>query len=293
VKRTTAAFLRHLEKERNVSAHTLRAYALDLAQFAQHVREELGRDGEPREVDHLMVRSFLARLHREGLKKVSASRKLASLRTFFKYLCREGLVERNPAKAILPLRLERRIPSHLDETEMAQFVEVPTEDDAGLRARVLLEMLYATGVRCSELVGMDAGDVDYDARMIRVMGKGRKERVIPFGGPAREALLAYLPARDRAKPKTQALFLNSRGGRLTTRSVQRLVASRLRLLAIAKRVSPHTLRHSFATHLLERGADLRSIQELLGHASLSTTQRYTHLNMKQILGVYKAAHPRA
>jgi integrase/recombinase XerC len=288
-----AAFLRHLDKERNASPHTVRAYANDLAQFEDHLRHELGRAGEPHDVDHLMVRSFIAALHRGGAKKVSAARKLASLRTFFRYLCREGVLQKNPARAILQPRMERRIPSHLEEAEVEAFLDLPVSDDAGLRAQALLELLYATGVRCSELVGLDLGDIDMDERMIRVLGKGRKERVVPFGTRARAAVLQYLPARDRARPKNPSLFVNARGGRLTSRSVQRIVAARIKQMALAKRVSPHTLRHSFATHLLQRGADLRSIQELLGHASLSTTQRYTHLNIQQILGVYKSAHPRA
>jgi len=276
-----------------VSPHTVRAYANDLKQLADHVSDELGREGEPRDVDHLMVRSFLARLHRGGVKKVSASRKLASVRTFFRYLCREGVLERNPARAILSPRLERRIPSHLDENDVAALLEWPAEDDAARRAQALLEMLYATGVRCAELVGMDVSDVDLDDRAVRVLGKGRKERIVPFGTRARDAVRAYLPARAQAKPTTDALFVNARGGRLTDRSVRRILAARLREIALAKRASPHTLRHSFASHLLQRGADLRSIQELLGHASLSTTQRYTHLNARQILEIYRKAHPRA
>ena len=276
-----------------MSPHTVRAYANDLKQLADHVSDELGREGEPRDVDHLMVRSFLARLHRGGVKKVSASRKLASVRTFFRYLCREGVLERNPARAILSPRLERRIPSHLDENDVAALLEWPAEDDAARRAQALLEMLYATGVRCAELVGMDVSDVDLDDRAVRVLGKGRKERIVPFGTRARDAVRAYLPARAQAKPTTDALFVNARGGRLTDRSVRRILAARLREIALAKRASPHTLRHSFASHLLQRGADLRSIQELLGHASLSTTQRYTHLNARQILEIYRRAHPRA
>ena len=287
------AFLRHLAKERNASPHTVRAYAKDLEQLAAHVREQLGREGEPKDVDHLMVRSFLARLHRAGVKKVSASRKLAGIRTFFRYLCREGVLERNPARVILSPRLERRIPSHLEETEVAALLDFPADDDASRRAHALLEMLYATGVRCSELVGMDLGEVDLENRMVRVLGKGRKERVIPFGTRARAAIEAYLPLRHRAKPQDGALFVNARGQRLSDRQVRRILAARLKQIAIGKRASPHTLRHSFASHLLQRGADLRSIQELLGHASLSTTQRYTHLNARQILEIYRRAHPRA
>jgi integrase/recombinase XerC len=293
VEKEVAAFLRHLEKERNASAHTVRAYAQDLAQFEAHLREELGHEAEPAEVDHLMVRSFLARLHRDGLKKVSASRKLAGIRTFFRWLCREGVLQRNPARVILSPRLERRIPSQLDEAEVAALLDFPVEDDADARAQALLEMLYATGVRCSELVGMNRAEVDLENRTVRVLGKGRKERIVPFGTRARAALKAYLPRRDGTDPQDDALFVNARGVRLTDRAVRRILAGRLKQIAIGKRVTPHTLRHSFASHLLQRGADLRSIQELLGHASLSTTQRYTHLNARQILEIYKRAHPRA
>jgi integrase/recombinase XerC len=203
------------------------------------------------------------------------------------------VLQRNPARVILSPRVERRIPSQLDEAEVAALLEFPIEDDADARAQALLEMLYATGVRCSELVGMDRAEVDLENRTVRVLGKGRKERVIPFGTRARGALLAYLPVREGAQPPDDALFVNARGVRLTDRTVRRILAARLKKIAIGKRVTPHTLRHSFASHLLQRGADLRSIQELLGHASLSTTQRYTHLNARQILEIYKRAHPRA
>jgi integrase/recombinase XerC len=288
-----AAFLLHLERERNVSPHTRKAYRDDLSQFARHLREELGRDGEPREVDHLLIRSFLARLHRNGLKKTSSARKLAALRTFFRYLCREGVLERNPARALLSPRVERRIPTHLEEAEVTTLLDVPGDDAAAVRARALLEMLYATGIRCAELVGLDLPEVDLDARMARVLGKGSKERVVPFGSRAQAALEAYLPVRLRCGPADDALFVNARGGRLSDKSVRRIVAVQVRRVALQRKVSPHTLRHSFATHLLERGADLRAIQELLGHASLSTTQRYTHVNARKILDVYKKAHPRA
>jgi integrase/recombinase XerC len=293
MKQAVAAFLRHLERERNLSPHTLRAYGHDLEQFRLHLRDELGRPPLPGDVDHLMIRSFLARLHRSGLRKISAARKLASLRTFFRYLCREGVLERNPARALLSPRLERRIPAHLEEPEVQALLEVPGATDAACRARAILELLYATGIRCAELVGLDLAEVDMDGRMIRVVGKGRKERVVPFGGRARDAIRSYLPARARARPRTEALFVNARGGRLTDRSVRGLVASRVRALALARGISTHGLRHSFATHLLRRGADLRAIQELLGHASLSTTQRYTHVDTQHILEIYRKTHPRA
>jgi integrase/recombinase XerC len=176
---------------------------------------------------------------------------------------------------------------------MATLLEVPGQDAAGVRARAILELLYATGIRCSELVGLDVSEVDLDGRLLRVLGKGRKERVVPFGTPARAALEAYLDKRSEQHPRIDALFLNTRGGRLTDRSVRNIVAARVRAVALARRVSPHSLRHSFATHLLERGADLRAIQELLGHTSLSTTQRYTHVNARQLLEIYRRSHPRA
>jgi integrase/recombinase XerC len=286
-------FLVHLARERNASTHTVRAYGDDVAQFAEHLHAQLGRAPRAEDADHLAIRGFLAALHAGGLRRSSAARKLASLRTFFRYLCREGVLERNPAAAILSPRLERRIPGHLDEGEAAVLLDVPGADDVSLRARALLELLYATGIRCAELTGLDLPEVDLEARMVRVLGKGRKERVVPFGTRAREALIAYLPARARTSPRTEALFVNRRGGRLTDRSVRTILAGRVRQVALAKRISPHSLRHSFATHLLGRGADLRTIQELLGHASLSTTQRYTHVDLRQILSIYSTSHPRA
>jgi integrase/recombinase XerC len=293
MKKARSAFLRHLEHERNASVHTVRAYGEDLAQFLAHLREELGREPHPGDVDHLLIRSFLARLHRSGLKKTSAARKLATLRTFFRFLCREGVLERNPARALLSPRVERRMPAHLDEAQVAKLLDVPGDGDAALRARALLELLYATGLRCGELVSLDLAEVDLDGRMLRVVGKGQKERVVPFGTRAREAILSYLPARSRAKSRTDALFVNQRGGRLTDRSVRQIVNRRVEQVAFSQRISPHAFRHSFATHLLERGADLRVIQELLGHASLSTTQRYTHVNARHLLEIYKKTHPRA
>ena len=286
-------FVRHLDRERNASAHTIRAYGEDVAQFAAFLRDQAGREPRPQDADHLTVRGFLASLHAGGMRRVSAARKLASLRTFFRYLCREGILDRNPAAAILSPRLERRIPSHLEEGEAAALLDVPGADDASLRARALLELLYATGIRCAEVVGLDLPEVDLDARMVRVLGKGRKERVVPFGSRAKDAVLAYLPARARAVPRSEALFVNRRGGRLTDRSVRSILARRVRQVALVKRISPHALRHSFATHLLGRGADLRTIQELLGHASLSTTQRYTHIDTRHLLEIYSKSHPRA
>jgi integrase/recombinase XerC len=288
-----AAFLRSLELERNASPHTRRAYGQDLAQFTGFLREELGRAARPEDVDHLLIRAFLARLHREGLRKSSAARKLASLRTFFRYLCREGRLATNPARALLAPRQDRRIPVRLEEADVAALLDLPGSAPPAVRGRAILELLYGTGIRCAELVGLDTSDVDLGTRMARVLGKGSKERVVPFGGRAAEAVRAWLAVRSSWPVAGQALFINRRGGRLTDRSVRKLVATRVRAVALAQRVSPHTLRHSFATHLLERGADLRAIQELLGHASLSTTQRYTHVNARHIVEIYKKAHPKA
>jgi integrase/recombinase XerC len=293
VRESVDAFLRHLADERNASPHTCRAYARDLAQFQEHLADELGPAARPKDVDHLLIRSFLARLHRQGLKKVSAARKLATLRTFFRYLSREGVLAHNPAQALLSPRLERRIPVPLEEAEVVSLVEVPGDHLAAFRARAILELLYATGLRCAELVSLDVSALDLEGRTLRAVGKGRKERIVLFGGQARRALQAYLETRPQWRPKSDALFVNHRGGRLTDRSIRNLVADRVRALALEKKVSPHTLRHSFATHLLRRGADLRAIQELLGHSSLSTTQRYTHVDTRHILQIYRNTHPRS
>jgi integrase/recombinase XerC len=293
VEKPIAAFLRHLDRERNASPHTVRAYGDDLRQFHAHLREELGRDPRPAEVDHLMVRGFLARLHRDGLKKASAARKLATLRTFFRYLCREGVLTTNPARALLSPRVERRIPPHLDEAQVATLLDVPGAAAAAIRARAILELLYATGIRCAELVGLDVGEVDLEARMVRVLGKGRKERVVPFGTRAQQAVRSYLEVRASQRPRSSALFVNLRGGRLTDRYVRKMLQDRVRQVAATQKISPHSLRHAFATHLLEHGADLRVIQELLGHASLSTTQRYTHVDTRHMLEIYRKSHPRA
>jgi integrase/recombinase XerC len=271
----------------------VRAYGKDLEQFEAHLRQQLGRAPRVSDVDVLAIRGFLAWLHERGCTRATTARKLATLRTFFRFLSREGLVRTNPARLLLSPRQARRIPSHLPEADAAALVEVPGDTDTAVLARVVLELLYATGIRCSELVGLDVQEIDFEARMIRVLGKGRKERIVPFGVSAKQALDRYLPVRLARRPRSGALLVNRKGGRLTDRHVRRLVAARVRQVATRLRVHPHTLRHSFATHLLERGADLRAIQELLGHASLSTTQRYTHVNAKHLLSIYSKTHPRA
>jgi integrase/recombinase XerC len=288
-----AAFLRHLERERNASPNTIRAYGEDLAQFSLYLEREIGRAARPADVDHLLVRGFLAELHQRGLSKASSARKLAGLRSFFRYLCREGRLASNPARALATPKLDKRIPSVLDEAQAASIVDMPGDGTAAVRGRAILELLYATGIRCAEAVALDVHELDLGARMVRVLGKGRKERVVLFGRRASSALQAWLAERPRLQPRGDALFLNARGGRLSGRSVRTLVATRVKQVALERRCSPHTLRHSFATHLLMRGADLRAIQELLGHSSLSTTQRYTHVDTRHLLEVYKKTHPRA
>jgi integrase/recombinase XerC len=293
MREAVTAFLRHLERERNASPHTIRAYGEDLAQFEAYLQRELGRVPRPGDVDHLLVRGFLAELHQRGLRKSSSARKLAGLRSFFRYLCREGRLQANPARALQTPRQDKRIPSVLDEAQVAALIDVPGQGTAAARGRAILELLYGTGIRCAEAVALDVHEVDLDARMVRVLGKGRKERVVLFGRRAQQALSAWLLERARLSPRSDALFLNARGGRLSGRSVRTLVATRVKQVALARRCSPHTLRHSFATHLLMRGADLRAIQELLGHSSLSTTQRYTHVDTRHLIEVYKKSHPRA
>jgi len=293
MRESVAAFLRHLERERNASPHTLRAYGEDLTQFSDYLQRELGHAARPGDVDHLLVRGFLAELHQRGLRKSSSARKLAGLRSFFRYMCREGRLATNPARTLATPRQEKRIPSVLDEAQVASLIELPGEGLAPARGRAILELLYGTGIRCAEAVALDVHEVDLDARMARVLGKGRKQRIVLFGRRAQQALSGWLAERARLRPRSDALFLNARGGRLTGRSVRALVARRVKQVALARRCSPHTLRHSFATHLLMRGADLRAIQELLGHSSLSTTQRYTHVDTRHLLEVYKKAHPRA
>jgi site-specific recombinase XerD len=242
------------------------------------------------------VRSYLAYLRAEGISKTSIGRHLSALRTFFAFLKREGRVASNPAKALGTPRREKTLPRTLSVAEAGAVVEVTGEGPLGARDHALLELLYATGLRVSELVGLRLEDVDLSARQVRTVGKGRKERVVPFGQPAAAALRAWLKERAAFSPAArdaEYLFLNARAGRLTDRSVRRILDRALAAAAVPRRASPHALRHSFATHLLAAGADLRSIQELLGHASLSTTQRYTHLDAERLIEVYRKSHPKA
>lgn len=301
-----AQFLEHLRYERNVSEHTLRNYAIDLAQFLEYLAPADPLTGERREpdikqIDHITIREWLSELHNQNKKKTSIARKLASLRTFFQFLIREGAVESNPAKLVNTPRLEKKLPNHLSVEDAVRFIETPdTATDLGKRDRAILEFLYATGVRVSELTKLDIRDVDFRGKTVRVQGKRRKERIVPFGDPALHALLDYLTVRNTflnnapvAERDTEAIFLNYQGTRITTRSVGRMVDKYIRICAGIHDISPHSLRHSFATHLLDSGADLRDIQELLGHARLSTTQIYTHVSMEKLIEVYDKSHPKA
>lgn len=299
-------FLEHLRYERNLSEHTLRNYASDLQQFLDYLapaNPKTGKRNEPAlaQIDHLTIREWLATLHTEQKKKSSIARKLAALRTFFQFLVREGLAETNPAKLVSTPRQEKKLPVHLSVEEAIKFVETPDlQTDLGKRDRAMLELMYATGVRVAELTKLNLGHIDFRNRLIRVTGKRRKERIVPFGEPALDALKSYLEIREGfldAAPisvrEPEALFLNYQGTRITTRSVGRMVEKYIRMCAGRYDISPHALRHSFATHLLDSGADLRDIQELLGHARLSTTQIYTHVSMEKLIAVYDKAHPKA
>jgi integrase/recombinase XerC len=293
MKKELDAYLAYLRHERNASPHTISSYKIDLSQLAAYLE---ARKLKLPQVDNVVLRGFLVELYQKKLSKTSAARKLAAIRSFFEFCVRRKWVEDNPAKVVATPRLDRHVPGFLSEDEMVKLLEVPPSDDAlGLRDRAILELFYATGIRVSELVGADLDDVSLDEKMVRVRGKGKKERLVPFGRKAAASLEAYLRVRPSfplvlSEP---AVFLNYQGTRLTSRSVQRLVTKYFKLAALRGKISPHALRHSFATHLLGRGADLRVIQELLGHESLATTQKYTHVDVKHLLDVYRKAHPRA
>ncbi|MHB0968268.1 MAG: tyrosine recombinase XerC [Thermoanaerobaculia bacterium] len=295
-------FLDYLTYERNVSVNTVTAYREDLDSFVSFLSEEylnMGRDLlDLEKVDHLAIRSYLAYLNRRKLSRSSIARQLSALRTFFRFLIREGVVSANPARAVATPKREKHLPSVLQTSEIEVLFEQPDlQTPLGIRDRAWLELLYASGLRVSELVGIDLDDIELRARLLKVRGKGSKERIVPFGGKASEALEAWLAARSELrKPgddEEQPLFLNNRGERITARSIRRILVKYVRSASLKAGVSPHTLRHSFATHLLTAGADLRAIQELLGHVSLSTTQKYTHLNDWTLIETYRKAHPRA
>jgi integrase/recombinase XerC len=290
-------FLAYLETEKRASPHTLRAYRVDLGQYVAFLAEQ-GAAVLPS--SPVLVRAFVARAAGTS-GPTSLARKLSTLRSFYRFLVREGLAQANPARAGASPRRPKRLPQVLPEEEVAALVEAPpaTEGTLALRDRAFLELLYGSGLRVSELTGLDLGDVDLAQGLVRVLGKRSKERIVPFGASAAAAVRRWLeegrPVLAATSPRAagNALFLNHRGGRLTARSVARRIERWVLAAGLPRHVHPHVLRHSFATHLLGNGADLRGIQELLGHASLSTTQRYTHLDWKRLAEVYDRAHPRA
>ena len=306
-------YLRYLRAERGYSAHTLRAYRRDVEAFTAYLTAGPGVLNDPASirrvlvetppdiarfggVDRNTIRSFLAHIQTTGDTLRTAARKLASLRSFFGFLCREGLLECNPAAEVRGPRLSRPLPEALTIPEVTALIEAPDlSTPLGIRDRAILEMLYSTGMRAAELTGLRLEDVDITHRAVRVLGKRRKERVIPVGGPAVEALKGYLEIRDQlGHPGHRFIFVNERGGPLTTRSLQRIVSRYARqVLTRRVTVTPHTLRHTFATHMLDAGADLRVVQELLGHESLSSTQIYTHVSIERLREAYRAAHPHA
>jgi integrase/recombinase XerC len=286
-------FLDYLTYERNVSVNTIIAYRDDLESFVGFLCNDyftLGRDQlDLTKIDNLTIRAWLARLARRKLSRTSIARYLSTLRSFFKYLMREGIVEANPARMVATPKREKHLPSVLQPSEVALLMEQPDlSTPLGLRDRAFLELMYGSGLRISEVIGVEIDDLELRARLVKVRGKGSKERIVPFGSKAEEALRAWFAVREE-----HAVFVNYRGARITARSMARLFDTYVRAAALRKGVSPHTMRHSFATHLLNAGADLRGIQELLGHASLSTTQKYTHLNDWQLIEVYRKAHPKA
>ena len=303
-------FLDYLRLNRNLSRHTVRAYESDLSQLLAFAVELLGREPCVEDFDHRLVRGYLASIYERRQASSSSARKLAAVRTFARYLRREELLDGNPGTLVSPPKVARRMPAHMAEDEVGALLAAPdAATPLGLRDRAILELFYASGLRLSELVGLDLEDVNLSSRMVRVLGKGGKERIVPFNPAAAAAIRDYLPARREllsrggaagaasscsgTRGQDDPLFVNYRGGRLSSRSVARMVQRCVGLVGAQRGISPHALRHSFATHLLERGADLRAIQELLGHSRITTTQRYTHVSAAQITELYRRTHPRA
>lgn len=329
MKQSIEKFLEYLRSVRNASPHTITNYGKDLEQFLDYLTPPGAETPGVAKINHQMIREYVGHLHETGLEKSSIARKLAALRSYFKYCVREGLLKENPARLVPTPKLPKRLPSVLSAEEMSGFLDqlagiqnpaarkhwkkvaadapanilVKLEDSLLLsRDRAILELLYAAGLRVSELTGLNLNDMDEKDQMVRVIGKGRKERIVPYGTKAAEALRLYWPVRERLlqenrsgiwKTDPEAVFLNYMGSRLTQRSVGRIVKKYVKLVNINWDLHPHSLRHAFATHLLADGADLRAIQELLGHQSLSTTQKYTHASIRQLMDIYDKAHPHA
>jgi len=288
LKEYIAKFIRYLDLEKGVSSHTLRAYRKDLEMFSESFSGKLNN------LDVIDLRGFIAGQIQKGLNKTTVSRRLSSLRSFFKFLYREGYVKTNPAKLVSNPKLPKRLPRFLSVDDVFSLVEKP--EGIGfipVRDRAILELLYSSGLRVSELSGINSDDISLKESLIKIKGKGRKERIVPIGSKALDALKSYIIEKMLLKSREKALFLNRTGTRLTDRGVRRIVVKYARSLALHGHIGPHTLRHSFASHLLQGGADLRVIQELLGHSSLSTTQKYTHLDVTHLMDIYDKAHPLA
>lgn len=292
-------FILYLRIEKNASPHTVNNYRADIERFFVFASEQSVGEVLFANVTPLLIRAYLARLKEEDYARRTIARRIAALRSFFRFLCRESVLLTNPFKAIHTPKLEKRLPVFLDPHEITDLLSLPAGDTLGLRDGALLELLYATGVRVSELAGLAVRDVDLDSGYALVYGKGSKERVVPVGRKALTAIKDYLAGSrpqlcaNSSAPRHDTLFVNKSGGPLTDRSIRRILNKYVDRLAITKNVSPHTIRHSFATHLLNNGADLRSVQELLGHVNLSTTQLYTHVTKERMKAVYLQAHPRA
>jgi integrase/recombinase XerC len=290
-----AEFLRHLALEKNSSAHTVKSYREDLTQALEFFRgRNQGKALEPALLTTRLLRAFLAWLHEQGYAKTTVARRLAAVRSWCRFLCRQGVLADNPADGLRGPRQQRKLPHFLSEGDLARLLGTPPADTPfGVRDRAILETTYSAGVRVSELTGLDVDDLDLDGGLATVRGKGKRERLVLLGVPSLAVLKEWLGLREAAGPRSQAVFLNKHGGRLTARSVGRLLEKYLAQAGLDPRASPHTLRHSFATHLLDRGADIRSVQELLGHRSLGTTQIYTHVTTQRLHDSYHRAHPRA
>ena len=297
-------YLNYLRYERNASPHTIRNYESDLLQFRDYLKDG-DRDAkvDVAAVDALRIRGFLGQLYQREKKKTSIARKLAAVRAFYKFLAKEGVLAANPAATVSTPKLDKTLPRIMTEEEMNNFLNrvaeaVPKGEPMMRRDRAILELLYASGLRVSELAGLDLRSINYGDGMLLVRGKGRKERIVPFGSKAKQALEDYLPIREKVlmearKTGKTPLFLNTKGARLTTRSVDRLLKKYVLMFGPNVKVSPHSMRHAFASHLLTEGADLRAIQEMLGHKSLATTQKYTQVSIKQLIDVYDKTHPKA
>lgn len=284
-------FEKYLKFEKVASSETIRSYSRDLNSFFDYLQREGGV--KFKDVSSVMIRGYMGLLHKK-YEKSSIARQISAIRSFFRFLCREGILEANPADLVSTPKLPKKLPKVLSVDAVFHLIQAPNvKSDLGVRDRAILELLYASGLRVSELVGLNVESVDLREGVVKVRGKGKKERIVPVGREALKAISAYKGIRKPLNDKERGLYLNHRGERLTTRSIARILDKYILQSAIDQKVSPHTLRHSFATHLLGAGADLRGIQELLGHAQLSTTQRYTQVSVDKLMEVYDKAHPRA